>query len=376
MSIPYLITFKPAGRFYFGTSQSFGEGFYAVSSMFPSQTTILGTLRASILEKNNLLDLKTRTPKKIRMVDIYPLTGKSEMKSLDEPGTDNDFGKILKLSPVFIVKHKAGSDNPEDLLLPAPADVFSIEGLKMIEYPEEKNVRTFSRSSEHISSYHYNKRIKEPQAKYLGGIQFWQEYQDKKKFTFDESYLMKNIFISDHKPGIARKDRNKRDEYFYTKKDYRLNKEYSFGIIVHFTEENVLDERDVFMGGERSLFKMEIKKLPQVLSQLFTDHPVIKRFIDEKDFIGDYNGSKDVSFNNEKLVLFSEFVGSDSSLQDLKFGLINEMNAPRSISSRISKSDSFRVIPAGSVFFPGNNLKKITTYPIAAKIGYNFVIKF
>jgi CRISPR/Cas system CMR-associated protein Cmr3 (group 5 of RAMP superfamily) len=56
MSVPYLITFKPYGRFYFGTSQSFGEGFYAMSSMFPTQTTILGAIRATILSQHDLLD--------------------------------------------------------------------------------------------------------------------------------------------------------------------------------------------------------------------------------------------------------------------------------------------------------------------------------
>ena len=377
MSIPYLITFTPTGRFYFGTSQSFGEGYYAVSSMFPSQTTILGTLRASILEKKGLLHLQTRTPNTTRMTEVHALTGKSEMKSLDEAGTDNDFGKILKLSPVFIVKQKDNNSCPEDFLLPVPADVFSIDGLKLIEYPEEKNVKTFSRNSEHDSSYHYNKRIKEPQAEYLGGIQFWQEYKGKKKLTFHESYLMEKIFVPDSQPGIARKDRNKRDEYFYKKKDFRLAKEYSFGVIVHFAEEEVLEDRDVFIGGERSLFRMKLKKLPLTLSHIYTEHLVIKRFIDEKDFTGDYDGSKDVSFNKEKLVLFSPFVGSDSSLQDLEFALINKMYTPRSLSSRTSKSDSFRTIPAGSVLFPGKQFKKITTYyPIPLKIGYNFAIKF
>jgi len=377
MSIPYLITFQPAGRFYFGTSQSFGEGFYAVSSMYPSQTTIIGTLRASILEKNDLLDLRTRLPISTMMNDVYPLTGKSEMKSLDEPGTDNDFGKIVKLSPVFLVKRKDGASYPDDFLFPVPEDVFDIDGLKLIDYPEEINVKTFSRQEEHNSSYHYDRRIKEPQAKYLGGIQFWQEYQAKKNFTFNNQYSINNVFIPDSQPGIARKDRQTIEEYYYTKKDFRLSKEYSFGVIVYFSEENVLIDCDVFMGGERSLFKMKLEKLPLSLPHIYKNHPIISRLISESDSNGDFDGSEDVSFIKEKLVLFSPFIGGDSSFKDLEFSLINDMYTPRSLNMRASKSDSFRVIPSGSVLFPGKILHKLTVnYPISSKIGYNFALKF
>lgn len=375
MGIPYLITFKPAGRFYFGTSQSFGEGFYAVSSMFPSQTTILGAIRATILEqsKNNLFDLEKRLPLKGKETEISALTGTSKMTGIDD--ADNNFGKIKKLSPVFLVKQKTGSSCADDFLFPAPSDVFyDNDELKRIEFKPDKNIKVLSREAKH-HSYHYEKRIKEHNAEYLGGIQFWDEYKNKKKLTLHKSYLSESIFIHDSQPGIARENRNKKEEYFYTKKDFRLAKEYSFGVIVHFSEENVIADTDVFMGGEHSLFKLKAAKLPLTLSHIFKDHPIINRFMDEKDF-GDYNGEKDVSFNNEKLVLISQFVGKESSLPDLEFAMINEMQVPRSLSSRKSKSDSFRVIPAGSILFTGDKLKKSNTYSIPSKIGYNFAIKF
>jgi CRISPR/Cas system CMR-associated protein Cmr3 (group 5 of RAMP superfamily) len=375
MSIPYLIKFTPVGRFYFGTSQSFGEGFYAVSSMFPSQTTVLGTLRAAILEKNNLLNLITRTPIQTKIDEVYSFTGKSQMRSLDEPGTVNDFGKILKLSPVFLVKQKGKADLPEDFLFPVPADVFGTEGLKVIKFLPEDKIKTFSRRSEHEKSYHYEKRIKDLQAEYLGGIQFWQEYKNNKELTFDNKFLIKNVFISDSQPGIARTQRQTKEEYYYIKKDFQLANDYSFGVIVHFTEENVIQDGEVFMGGERLLFKISLLKLPLPPSSNYSEHPVIKRFLNDEDCKGDFDGSKDVSFNNEKLVLFSPFIG-DGILKDLEFAHIIKLYTPRSLNSRKSKSDSFRTIPAGSVLFPGNMLKKIKNYPVASKIGFNFALKF
>ncbi len=373
MSIPYLITFTPAGRFYFGTSQSLGDGFYAASSMFPSQTTILGTIRATILEQKNLLDLNKRIPLVGKEREVNALTGTSKMIGIDD--TDDNLGTILKLSPVFIVKQKESSDCPDDFLFPVPADVFRIEGLKVIEFPPEKNTKIFSRGTEHDLSFHFDRRIKDPQADYLGGIQFWQDYRDKTELTFYKHYLNENIFIPVSQPGIARAERQTREEYYYSKKDFRLAKEYSFGVIAHFSEENVLEDGEVFMGGERSLFKMRLIKLPLSPSYVYSEHPVIKRFLNEKDYYGDFDGSKKVSFNKEKLVLFSPFVG-DGLLEDLEFALINELYAPRSLNSRKSKSDSFRTIPAGSILFPDKELKKITCFPVSSKIGYNFAIKF
>ncbi|MEG8947978.1 type III-B CRISPR module-associated Cmr3 family protein [Rosettibacter firmus] len=378
MSIPHLITFKPAGKFYFGTSQSFGESFYAKSLMFPSQTTILGTLRAKILGEHNKLDLKTRLPLNLDD-DLKELTGTSEMKGIDDP--DDNFGKILKISPVFIVRQKRESECPEDFLLPAPADVFQNEDgkLYLVEFKPEENSKVITGESNHLS-FSAGKKMKDSTAAYLGGIQFWNEYKEykqKKKLTTHSGYFTEKIIIADSQHGIARKDRTTREEegLFYIKNDYRMNDDYAFGVIVHLSEENVIENNDVFMGGERSLFKMKVERLPKSLPHLYTNHPVISRFISDKDY-GDYNGNFDVDFDGEKLVLISPFFGNNDILRDLKFALISGMHSPRFLSSRKEKTDSFRAIPTGSVLFPANRLVKIKTYPAAIKIGYNFAIKF
>lgn len=388
MSIPYLITFKPTGRFFFGTSQSFGEGFNPISSQFPTQTTLLGAIRAKILEQNNCLDLEKKKP----IGDYEKHTGTSPMRGLDE--TNDNFGKIEKLSPVFLVKWKSSDTCPSDFLIPAPADVF-------FEYDENKKndegdplVKSLLRFElEKVdklveggaSTYTFTKRIKEDQAAYLGGINFWESYKQKQTLPFDKHYLTKNIFISDSQPGIARetdgiKRRTAKDEHFYRKLDYRLNSDFCFGLVVHFTEENVLKEDHVFLGGERSLFIMKLNKLPLNPSHVFSDHPIVKRFYDKND-VGDYNGESDSKAGaGDYLVVSPFFAGAETVPKEVKiqtdFALINYLYAPRSINNVEHKTDSFRAIPVGSILKTESNIKAIQTYKTTTIIGHNFTIKF
>jgi CRISPR/Cas system CMR-associated protein Cmr3 (group 5 of RAMP superfamily) len=129
--------------------------------------------------------------------------------------------------------------------------------------------------------------MKDPVVAYLGGIQFWNEYKEyksKKKLTTHKGYFTEKIIIADSQHGIARKDRKTREEegLFYTKNDYRMESNYAFGVIAHLSEENLLEDYDVFMGGERSLFKMKVERLPKSIPHLYTNHPVISRFINYK----------------------------------------------------------------------------------------------
>lgn len=382
MSIPYLITFKPTGRFYFGTSQSFAEGFNPTSSEFPTQTTVLGAIRAKILEQNDCLDLNTRKPKN----NYRDFTGTCKMKGLDEE--DTNLGKIQKLSPVFLVKWESSDTCPADFLLLAPINVF-------FEYDKDKKdedgdlvvnkLLRFELMREELPEgsnnklYTFDKRIKEEHAEYLGGIQFWDAYAKKQKeIECHPAYLAKRIFISDSQPGIARetegeKRRVAKDEHFYRKLDYRLHEDFCFGTIVHFTEENVLKDDHVFMGGERSLFIMKIHKLPSQPSYIFSNHPVVKRFIDEKDS-GDYNGKENSKAGVGDYVLVSPFIADSEIKTD--FTLINELYSPRSINYVDKRTESFRAIPTGSILKTESTIGPVKTFPISSIIGYNFAIKF
>lgn len=374
MSIAYLITFKPAGRFFFGTSQSFGEGFHAISSRFPTQTTLLGTIRAKILEQNHCLDMSTRRP----IGDFKELTGTSAMRGLDE--TDTDLGKIERLSPVFLVKQTSTDISPNDFLFPAPADVFFEIDEDDINKPAKGLIRpNLQKVDDCLThkgnfSYQYERKMKQPQADYLGGMEFWQAYGKKESLPFHNAYFAENIFISDSQPGIARetiaeKIRVARPEHFYRKEDFRLTGDYAFGVIVHFSEENVLKDDHVFTGGERSLFIMESHKLPMQTSHVFSEHPIISRFLSEKDK-GDFY--EDAGAGD--YVLFSSFLAEGEIHAD--FAVIDRLYAPRSINNSRKKTNSFRAIPTGSILKFRENPGSVTAFPTVCKIGYNFAVKF
>jgi CRISPR type III-B/RAMP module-associated protein Cmr3 len=392
MSVPYLITFKPYGRFYFGTSQSFGEGFYAMSSMFPTQTTILGAIRATILSQHDLLDHQSRKPLTDKMDEVHKLTGTSKM--IDLADTDDNFGKIEKLSPVFLVRQEPGSSCVEDLLFPMPADVIyeyekydkdedgnpKVKQLKLLDFPEKEiiGVKVYSRNEKSGDIFSHDKRIKDYTAEYLGGIEFWDSYSkcksSKDTLKYHPSYQTKNIFISDSQPGIAREKRSTKDGHYYTKKDFRLAPNFSFGVIVHFSEDNVIKDDDIILGGEKSLFHL-ISRPVNNKTYIYKDHPVIKRFLDDK-VNGDFDGSKEKTFTKNKLVAFSPIISNEAKFEGLKFALINEMYSPRSIGER-QKSDSFSAIPYGSVLFADGTLKlKADSLKIPSKIGYNFLLSF
>jgi hypothetical protein len=326
------------------------------------------------------------------MDEVHKLTGTSKM--IDLADTDDNFGKIEKLSPVFLVRQEPGSSCVEDLLFPMPADVIyeyekydkdedgnpKVKQLKLLDFPEKEiiGVKVYSRNEKSGDIFSHDKRIKDYTAEYLGGIEFWDSYSkcksSKDTLKYHPSYQTKNIFISDSQPGIAREKRSTKDGHYYTKKDFRLAPNFSFGVIVHFSEDNVIKDDDIILGGEKSLFHL-ISRPVNNKTYIYKDHPVIKRFLDDK-VNGDFDGSKEKTFTKNKLVAFSPIISNEAKFEGLKFALINEMYSPRSIGER-QKSDSFSAIPYGSVLFADGTLKlKADSLKIPSKIGYNFLLSF
>lgn len=394
MSVPYLITFKPFERFYFGTPQSFFESFYAISSMFPTQTTILGVIRTALLENNGLLDFEKRKPVTKNgsiTEDVKNLTGTAQLENLFN--SDDNLGKILKISPVFIVRQEKGSSCAEDFLFPMPNDVIfeydkyekedddipKIKGLKLLEFNKTEQVKVYSGNTELDTIYSLDQKIKENAAAYLGGIEFWQSYRDfksVKKLKYSKGYCFNNIFIRDSQPGIARDNRKTKDGHYYIKNDFRMNENYAFGVIVHLAEEGLLSDREVYMGGEKSLFRMTVKKVDDK-TFIYSQHPVVKRFISVNDY-GDFDGSQKKSFEQSKLIAFSNFFSNNAKLTEIQFALINGMYIHRNIWDR-NKTDSYSAIPYSSIIYVDGKLKldiPITGSNLYKKIGLNYLISF
>ncbi len=361
----YLITFTPLGRFYFGSSNSWGESFYATSLKFPTQTTILGCLRRSMLKQNDLLDDSGRYPKKNDNGLIQSLTGKSKAKGLDE--TELDLGIIKKLSPVFVTQSNSNGDI-ENFLFPLPVDVYKKDECKLsiIEYKKVYGAKT-SRNN----SFAYKKITegKTHSVEILGNIDAWDAYINSREIDYKKEYETDKIIIPTSQPGIARENRNKKEGDFYRKKDFMLAEGYRFGIIIDADEklENKLNCGFVFLGGEQSKFWMDVAELTENLKTIFPQP--FQKFFDS------YNpGNKQFLSNAKKVVLMSHLLANKYP-EGVDHFIINNMETIRSLNESGHKTYSFRAIPAGSVFYPNGNFSFQNNYKFASKIGYNFFIE-
>lgn len=377
MSEKYLIIFNPVGRFYFGTSQSFTDSFFARSSKLPTQTMLLGCLRHTLLKQNRLLDAELRYP---RSVDdsVKNLTGEAAMKSIMETVNDgNYFGIIKKISPVFICHLPSGHLFPRNFYFPVPYDVVFKRHDVLLDASGKKKIAGIEKIQfEKVSEYYSVKnRTKESTANLFGGDLFWNHYFSAKELSILNTFKEDEIFIEDSQPGIGRKDRQTVKEKYYIKKDYRMHKEFSFGIIAHFSKTPPLENDDVCLGGERSLFRMTLTKIDEKHISVLNSHVIMKRLLSLNDY-GDFDGSSKVNMaNTSALVFISAFFGIgtiDGTIQCV----LNNIYSPRMLQYKGKKTNTFNVIPSRTVIYSSGSLSVNKIFPISKLIGYNFVLKF
>ncbi len=366
----YLITFTPLGRFYFGSANSWGESFYATSLKFPTQTTILGCLRRTMLKQKGLLDNSGRYPKNDDNGQIQNLTGKSKANGLDE--TELDLGIIKKLSPVFVIEKNSNADI-ENILFPLPVDVYKKNDCKLsiLEY-ERKDSKVTSRSE----NYAYKKITvgKIFPAEIMGNKNMWDDYLQSKELDYKSKCEMDNIIIPTSQPGIARKERIKEDGAFYRKKDFIMAEDFSYGIIseVDNSFENLMKiyfetGSFVFLGGEQSKFIMRIMELTEDVKSKFPTG--------FSKFFNGYDPTTDnLTSNAKKIVLLSHLL-TYIYPTGIEHSVIEKMETIRSLNESGHKTYSFKAIPSGSVFYINKDFSFPNNYKFATKIGYNFFIE-
>lgn len=364
MSKLYLVTFTPLGRFFFGSSDSWGESFYAKSLRFPTQTTILGCLRRTLLKQNNMLDSALRYP--LKDSDYESLTGTSPAKGLDEP--DTELGLLKKLSPVFVVKMKQDRKAVDEILFPLPADVYKKDDCKLqiVEYDEVEGAVT---SINKMLAYKKKSQGKTYPVEILGNKDAWDAYINSEEIDYRKEYEIDKIIIPSSQPGIRRNDRKKIEGDFYRKKDFMLAEGYRFGIIINAEEklEDKLNDEFVFLGGEQSKFWMDIAELTENLKTLFPQS--FQKFFDS------YNPENEQFLSKAKKVVLMSHLLAGNYPDGVSHSIINNMETIRSLNESGHKTYSFRAIPAGSVFYPNGNFSFQNNYKFATKIGYNFFIE-
>jgi CRISPR type III-B/RAMP module-associated protein Cmr3 len=371
MSTPYLITFTPVNRFFFGSSHSFAEGFFAESMKYPQPTTILGCLRNTILIQQNIVTTQNgRHIPDITNTEAQKFTGTSMVNGLND--NNDNFGVIEKLSPVFIVKQ--GNDRIADILFPAPADMEKIDNFfRYITYKRQGNAISSYSGKEKPFAILSDRNPKLPEVDCIGGKEFWSAYLNNQQISCNSDYAEDKIFITHTSVGIGRKDRVAEEGMFYTKIDYSLYKDFSFGVIVWLRDNNILKNDVVLLGGEQSAFRMEISPISD---DIFSSHPVINAILsDNCDFFKNLNSCT----NNEKLVALSPLVFDEtinSSLTDImEHRIVKGIHSIKTIKKvGAIKSEAVCMVPAGSVLYPEKAMNS-SGWEIPYKIGYNHVIK-
>ena len=437
-STPYIFTFTPAGSFFFGGAVSFQDGFYVQSEKFPHPATIMGALRASLLVGNNLLYQFAHKFKRYvpghQQSAANAIAGTTKLNNFEE--SNPDFGVIDRISSVFMVKLNETGEI-EDAFFPVPKDVakkpdgnFYLIGLKQADAFStncgiDKNFV--------VKSTYDHKNDK--RGNFLGGSEFWSAYlnaeaEEKKENAPDndnnEQYIQigkklkackngkgqhlpvnamidlsgeQSPFHSHSGVGIGLENKRVKKGMFYVKNDYTLEKKYAFSVICRLKEPDKPFTDTVVLGGENSIFKLTRTKLEDEENLL--KHPVIKEYNNQTDCGAEKASGKD------KIVAISPLIldKNSSLLKDskhlicdriLNIRMLNSVNLkdktgkkldPKKAKEesphlkkylnqykKIFKSDAYRFIPEGSVFFMDHPAGLSCPLTTPEKIGYNFVL--
>ncbi len=238
--ITYLVTLRPRGRFFFGGDKAFtssGEAVYSAQSLyFPQQTALLGMLRLALLRQADALEVSSASKQIMIGTGFEP-----------HAEQNNNLGKILSLSPVFVRNTLAqqdwkpiGMDFQENHVLPQKLvhngqDVFWLEG--------------------------YNPKKGELKNRWSCG---------------DQRCNVEDFFETIESVGNKKaQDGKSEDESFFKQTSYRFKRklneqeaELAFALYVTFEGQQNFDKvRSVIVGADQSAFSLELTETNQVESE-------------------------------------------------------------------------------------------------------------
>lgn len=357
----YLIRLTPVGLFFFGGEQTFGDGtnanYYARSNPFPQQTTLLGMLRKEVLIQCQC-DLFKEKPGDYEASDKLKMSAKIGDESFNLTKTNQDFGVIKTLSPVFILR-EAGTDDKgkthkkRTFFIPCPKD----------------HGYTFDEDSVKGSSFLDQKR---------DFIPYLKDYKAKDGLpnvllpsdSREENLPFDAVLKTQVKIGIDKERKDDEDDgKFFKHQFYFMEKGFSFAFFADLAME--LKDATVFMGADSSSFFMKVEKV---------------------------NESKESSVENlfdrlkspKKITLLSDACVCPSIYESCQFAITETVDfqnirtssgnyAFKTGGDKISKSGKYTFLKRGSVFFVENEdirkkVAKLIENDHLHKIGYNHYI--
>lgn len=236
----YIVRLTPVGSYFFGGETTFGDGknqnYLVRSCILPQVSAVLGVLRYEILRRNNLLE--TGAENDAEKKEKWPeYIGKPF--NIEAPAAS--YGQIREISPIFMERKSDGV-----LFTPCPAGL----GYE-VTFGNDENVSYFG------------EEIPQPLITKQGTNTFcdFKHYDNWKKWigTDGKTIDADEIFINDERVGINKLDgAPDRDKAYFEQTQIRLGDGYHFCFSMTTSEK--FDEEPVFvqMGGNRSVFKMEL----------------------------------------------------------------------------------------------------------------------
>jgi CRISPR/Cas system CMR-associated protein Cmr3 (group 5 of RAMP superfamily) len=401
MTTPYLVTFTPVGRFFFGGPVTFNDGFLVRSDRFPQPTTVLGALRAALLVGDGLLVQHKRgrfVPKEQKEAAAR-LTGTARVNAFEE---SPQFGVIDRLTAPFLYRTaESGRSREAFFILPADVAHSPEKGLRVVDYtPLPATASNCGRRREAVYQSGFDPKTDSRSGR-LGGRDAWQTYlagQALQGETIDvDGVGDDNPFLVRRQVGIGLERRRVAEGQFYVKREYAFRRGFAFGTVVWLKDPSAASTfaKTITLGGDQSVFSLDIAPIKPE-DPFFADHPILRWLLTGEPEAEIRNAEPVKAVAVSPLVLkaedglFNEAVHSVVSRID-NVRMLQSISVPKTGVSgggaqfrdgkKVLKSDAYRVVPAGSVFFLGKGPEKDTAEAVNTvqselpkAIGYNRIL--
>ncbi len=383
MTVRYLIKIDPLMPYFFGgevtlknnsaedKENTISASYFAQSETVPSQTTLFGTLRYVILEKAGLLTKSNSRQNDNDKEKTSRLIGE---KSFEFTGKKQAFGKIQKISPLFLIKK---NDGTETRYIKCPLNYVNSDGngdyrfLFAKEYPKDIS------NGDGAKFYPVVKRDSGEYKPYSEKMSSFCGYMSIDKTADDELFINRGeIFTPETRTGVfARRNNSKATdkENFFKKQYIRLSKNFSFAFYADIDEDKdhlLPSKTTVFMGQDKSPFILRCCPCEKESENFFGTVHIDKKG-DKETF---YVAASDCFFSNVSQL--KEQVGWQM-INTASFHHLTTTEKTSNFHSDLKVSASYNLIKNGSVFYTKN---KDTTLNFTGDdglhiIGMNNIIK-
>lgn len=371
----YLIKLTPLNYYFFGGERTFGggnlENYLVESRKLPQQTTLLGTIRYRLLVDNLLNGTENTLGKKLP-------SGASEYIGAHGfiRGYKGIYGCISRLSTLFIIDNKGKHYHSAALNCG-----LSLKAMHNSSAALDMRHATQTTTAFQLSGYDAKEGL---QARFIekGGAElFFEKQRDKKTGIVDDT---KDVLFVEHEQVGIQKSRtgNPDEKAFFKQTSYCLKKHYAFGFYLTLGQTTdgkfpELREGTIQMGGERSLFKMEIAEAREKVPILYKTALPTDEY-DKLVLLSDADLSPSIyqycDFSIIRTIPFRHLVTSVADTA--QYLNLNEEDRSYKAQAKSIKSRRSNLVQRGSVFYVKkgcmdkvkNELEKAIAF---RNIGYN-----